>query len=1181
MENSILKTVIEDCIPIQNGIDLEYIFMAVALNLAKAANKNHDLLERMCPSVASMFLDRTHELAKDTTQAELFGKLREAIRGRTYEVLFSSIRPALSDCEKPISTIQDNAKIERYQAVLLLALMCRCRRIENYKTPFKKYEELAQEAAQFCKIEPQTIQQIYNMIFPFEKTVSSVERFLNDLGAKTKLDYLAFYVLVQTTKAAKQDSETWRIPSATLTAKPSAVSWIFSLLQPHLKLNANWVSRYNNELSFTSEAKNPIWDLSLENFLGCFMQGCCHSPSAVVQYLVAEKNTPVHFAALQLFFLLKAAEESSTPTGLCEKYNHMTAKHPSLHLQEEDIRCVAYLCEHVTPMSYKVAASRSDDAITYFKQNNIIEEDERLRVYRNAFYDKVPSPKEVVAKSYKAERAERYKKLHSIPPWEMVRRIYSRDGDASVDNSIVSSAVVKALSSVRQPYVLLFNPSFAFLEQWTNHLLTKHLRTIVYLPFKEPIALLNEECNLPHLLFTSKLDSLCDFDFIVSFWRNESTWKTHFPVETVKDTAELLAVLPQKVLQKEPYHDFREQLFHNLRPTYLTLLPSELLREPPQKKVLVHLVKGSADSEGILPVNKHKRIEGIFPKGSPFFPCSRKHAFLKVGALSNGSGINLKSFVGADGKPINAIPAKYRPKQELRICDDVCIFFSTDGNSLCRYYFHSFPRIGENGKPSKGKALPAHHLRIKSPEAVAQTILKKIFANKAFIDAARKEICDAFLRTKQLLNLSLFAFWFFFHDDVNLQGMLENAIGQKARKRKGKQGIVETNMLVKENYWKMLHETPLGKLSLKEGKEAYITAIKETSPQKYVYYLKLTVNLLNAAVQRKFIKFNPLAETLQEHNRKIKLLQSVKRALQGKTLSIEQERLLLQYIEELLDAEDEDGRAIGLALRLLAGLRTVEVCALKIGDIKRKNDPTIHYILVSKRVGEVKGNGVPSVTLYTEVRRFRRVPISGTLYRLLKKRLAYLKKIGCGDDDYLVTNATQNTPCLPKMLNDFTRDALKNVAQLKENIFVLHGEDGEDYEDDYAKYQGDFFVSNFKNRVQATCGFCEGEMRAVLGLKPKEVLFSHYVDFSNPTTLEHLRLKMLAWDDALSPQTSAATSASGVFVDELSISGSQSSGLLHTRATFRIDRPFTDGLKLKISSGCGFDGSATFKEGKK
>lgn len=335
---------------------------------------------------------------------------------------------------------------------------------------------------------------------------------------------------------------------------------------------------------------------------------------------------------------------------------------------------------------------------------------------------------------------------------------------------------------------------------------------------------------------------------------------------------------------------------------------------------------------------------------------------------------------------------------------------------------------------------------------------------------------------------------------------------------------------ISDNPWfemeRELFSSPVGSLTLlaeeddiQEEMQAFLETKTDAEARNYWTILS---NLFDQAVREQYMPFNPAREYVEQFCRRHTESQKVRDALTKKSFRLEEEQTLLHLLDEKLPS---DGGYLGIAIRYFTGLESNTVCALTWGDVHKLDDGN-HQFWIQRQVS----NDGKTVSGFTQVEDYRRLPIPDMLYVRLNERRKYMKEqlsltsinelpIIAPDDILLKGNAFERLS--PRALARLARKVISEMG-IPENVIYLPDKANGVKETNLSSYHGDIFRSHIRYRLNVTCGFTDAEMRYFLGLTQVSTFGKHYCDFRNECAQMLMAQKLRRWEVKLSEKQSDA-----------------------------------------------------------
>ena len=325
------------------------------------------------------------------------------------------------------------------------------------------------------------------------------------------------------------------------------------------------------------------------------------------------------------------------------------------------------------------------------------------------------------------------------------------------------------------------------------------------------------------------------------------------------------------------------------------------------------------------------------------------------------------------------------------------------------------------------------------------------------------------------------------------------------------------NERIRGRLWRLCKEeiiamTPMDELS----PEDYVDAIAITFPDRSEgYYSELIVALSSVivkAIKCGIAKKNPIDEFARKANRNERAFLVLRSNLTKKTFTGKEFSDLYSVLNKNIALSDvkERGVYIGCLIRLLTGLEANLVCALQWGDFALIEDYGIYSFQIYKQVS----NNGKELSILSDDFDFRSFPCPPILARtMLAWKNEFLSRYSAEvcDSLYILSSPGKGNspynPYQPVLLEKKLQGLVKDLG-LPENVVSVPKTDGQMRETDLNLFQGDIFRENFRFWAMKKAGLSSDETAFLLGNKPDQTLFIHYVDLLNEAAQYMLYVKI-------------------------------------------------------------------------
>lgn len=295
-----------------------------------------------------------------------------------------------------------------------------------------------------------------------------------------------------------------------------------------------------------------------------------------------------------------------------------------------------------------------------------------------------------------------------------------------------------------------------------------------------------------------------------------------------------------------------------------------------------------------------------------------------------------------------------------------------------------------------------------------------------------------------------------------------------------------------------------------------ITTYPELSDNALWTRYEMLVTMLDQAVAHGYCTSNNLRQALRQAQIRDKLFAQVRKALTKKHFT----RSEMQKTYTYLLTKIGQGEAIywGVLLRLMTGLESKIVCALRWCDLLFSSEYNMYSIIIARQMhddGSFKG--------FYDNEDYLTFPIPQKLLSLLLK----LKQdYGIKNDTPLILSSltsSHKAPIItPKHLNELTREVIHSIG-IDERIIYLPHHNGQERETDLNKYSGDIIRENFRYWATETGNFNADELSYLLRNKPHSTLGCYYCDFLNEASQLILYVKLNRMEAAIANNPSVLT----------------------------------------------------------
>ena len=300
----------------------------------------------------------------------------------------------------------------------------------------------------------------------------------------------------------------------------------------------------------------------------------------------------------------------------------------------------------------------------------------------------------------------------------------------------------------------------------------------------------------------------------------------------------------------------------------------------------------------------------------------------------------------------------------------------------------------------------------------------------------------------------------------------------------------------------------VGDLSAEECERLLINVYPDLSHDELWARFTIISTAIDMAIAYGYCEINDLRESLRQAKRRDKLFAQVRRAL-TKTHFLKNE---FQQAYSFCMGKLSGGETgyLGILIRLMTGLESSIVCALRWSDIIYRPDFDLYSFIITRQVDN-EGN----ITGFRDAEDYLCFPISKNLLQILlqfKENVGRLREDDCIVGTYLPGAIRKNIT--PKVLNELTRTMITAIGISAHKVLLPDPNLGH-RETDLNKYHGDFVRKNFRFWAIHSGKMNADELAYLLRNKPHTTLGTFYCDFLNDASQLILQVKLNRMETAL------------------------------------------------------------------
>lgn len=361
----------------------------------------------------------------------------------------------------------------------------------------------------------------------------------------------------------------------------------------------------------------------------------------------------------------------------------------------------------------------------------------------------------------------------------------------------------------------------------------------------------------------------------------------------------------------------------------------------------------------------------------------------------------------------------------------------------------------------------------------------------------REQIIDKYTPYLAGKNIALKTFWYLYPN-------LENLYAAKDYATLSQMACSEIGFL------RLDHITP----SVCE--DMLVTCFPDDSRENLLRRIGILSTALNKAVEYSFCNKNLLYQTIHEQHLRDKLFSQVRNALTKKHFTEAELLKAFEFVDQKIQAGELE--YLGVMIRLLTGLDSNTICALKWKDIQEITDYKISKIIITRQVTndgkETKG--------FDSLEDYLCFPCSLLLKKFLDNQYSQTKLLipsFSNLEDCSIVNSraaildarNRYAAFPPRELEKLCKETIMSVG-IEDRIIEIPDSEKGTKETNLNRYQGDFFRENFRHWALTRAKLTSDETLYLLGNKPETTFGIYYCDFLNDASQLMIFVKLLRWD---------------------------------------------------------------------
>lgn len=340
--------------------------------------------------------------------------------------------------------------------------------------------------------------------------------------------------------------------------------------------------------------------------------------------------------------------------------------------------------------------------------------------------------------------------------------------------------------------------------------------------------------------------------------------------------------------------------------------------------------------------------------------------------------------------------------------------------------------------------------------------------------------------------------------------------------------------------------------------ELLLSYFPNDTREDLLHKFKILSTALDKAVVYGYCEKNLLRPLIKDIRKNNKLFSQVRSALTKKHFT--EAELLQAYhiIKEKLDTGHTE--YLGVMIRLLTGLESNTVCALKWKDIVKVSEYGFNKIIVTRQVTndgkEEKG--------FDKLEDYLCFPCSSLLQKHLNAQLTKAKRVVpdwanhidlpvVTTAEILQSNKNRYSVFPPTNLDRLCREVI-SLLGIPDHIIEIPDKEKGTKETNLSHYGGDFFRENFRYWALNRAKFTIDEVLYLIGNQPETTFGIFYCDYLNDASQLILYTKMLRLDTLFSDNKDLQTSFEEIHAENI----------FNHKYSFNSSEPLQLRIRLKL-----------------
>ena len=262
---------------------------------------------------------------------------------------------------------------------------------------------------------------------------------------------------------------------------------------------------------------------------------------------------------------------------------------------------------------------------------------------------------------------------------------------------------------------------------------------------------------------------------------------------------------------------------------------------------------------------------------------------------------------------------------------------------------------------------------------------------------------------------------------------------------------------------------------------------------------------IEKAKQHGYCQHNPLEDALRQEKLRRKLFAQVRGQLVKKHLT--EPELKQAYHMIVTKIQNGQHEYLGVLIRLLTGLESNIVCALRWCDMVKSSGVDVVSLVITRQIS----NDGKEIMGFSDIEDYICFPLSAGLRSFMEDFRGRLH--GVTDETRImdsvigiVSDETMKS-FTPAQLNDLTKEILKEF-NVEENYFNIACGNSEFRKINLNKYMGDFARENFRYWANRAAKLLPAELSYLLRNRVDSTCGRYYCDFQNEASLAMMATKL-------------------------------------------------------------------------